>query len=344
MSGGVDSSVTALLLKRQGYEVVGLFAKCWDDSSRNSCLTYEQDYQDVAYTAACLDIPFYTVDLTGEYRREVFEDLLEGYGRGQAPNPDILCNQKIKFHHLYHHAEKLGMDYFATGHYATIAQGRLGMGVDDRKDQSYFLYAIEPAVLKKVLFPLGEIQKNQVRKIAAEAYLPTATKKDSMGICFVGNLKFSEFLAEYLPEKPGAFVDLSGQVVGEHRGAHLYTFGQRRHLGLGGAGERWYVVKKDMAKNWVYVTRGDHPQMFAGSVMLRSTRWLQQPAGSSLRCQGRIRHGALPLDCVVDHITTDGLARVVFQDPIKALSCGQSVVFYQGRECLGGGIIQEVVM
>ena len=361
MSGGVDSSVTAWLLKQQGYEVIGLYAWCWDERDKladnnQNCKLSEQDYQDMVYTASYLDIPYFSVNLTTEYRQHVLADLIAGYRRGYAPNPDILCNRYIKFQDIYHHALHYGMDYFATGHYARLINGQLYKGVDRLKDQSYFLYAVRPKILTKVLFPLGEMSKSEVRSIAAEAGLPTAHKKDSMGICFVGPHKFSEFLAQYIPQHPGDFVDLDGQVVGRHQGAHLYTIGQRRGLGLGGAGERWYVVRKDMSQNQVVVSRGICPEMFTSTIRAYSTRFVgfEPTLGTLYNWHAKIRHGGEDLECTVSCTrqssqstdTTESTyeAEVRFKHPQQALTAGQSVVFYADNRCMGGGIMGEPLL
>lgn len=362
MSGGVDSSVAAWLLKEQGYEVIGLYAECWDHSSEDPerpC-TAGDDYQDVAYTAAVLDIPYFRVNLVDAYRRQVFAHLLAGYARGHAPNPDILCNRYIKFHDLYQHASGLDMTYFATGHYARNVDGQLYKGVDQNKDQSYFLYAVNPQVFAQVLFPLGEMSKTEVRSLARKVGLPAADKPDSMGICFVGQHKFAQFLSRYLPAKSGDFVDLSGHVVGQHQGAHLYTIGQRRGLGLGGPGERWYVVAKDMARNQVLVHRGAHPQMFTTTVQIHESRfmgWVPHSHATYQWC-AKIRHGGGDQRCMVKNIrlvspstgapqqsAEEGAyeAEVTFAQPQQALSVGQSVVFYEDQRCMGGGVIMALI-
>ena len=351
MSGGVDSSVAAWLLKQQGYEVIGLYAWCWDEEDDSqSCRTAEQDYQDMVYTAAYLDIPYFSVNLTAEYRSQVLADLIAGYRRGHAPNPDILCNRYIKFQDIYNHALRYGMDYFATGHYARLINNQLYKGLDLRKDQSYFLYAVRPQILTKVLFPLGEMSKSEVRRIAAAAGLPSAHKQDSMGICFVGPHKFAEFLAQYIPPRPGDFVDLDGEVVGRHQGAHFYTIGQRRGLGLGGAGARWYVVRKDMHHNQVVVSRGVCQEMFTTTIRAYDTRFIdfEPTMGTLYNWHAKIRHGGEDLECTVSctsqsHQSADSTyeVEVQFKHPQKALTAGQSVVFYADHRCMGGGIMGE---
>ena len=349
MSGGVDSAVSAWLLKRQGYEVVGLYAQCWDEEGSPECLNMTCDFEDMAYTASVIDIPYERVDLSDLYRQLVFEDLIAGYAQGITPNPDILCNQHIKFCHLYHTASQMGMDYFATGHYVQQIDGQLYKGMDPLKDQSYFLYAINDQILSQLLFPVGKMTKTHLRQLAVEAQLPVAHKKDSMGICFVGQHKFSEFLARYIPENPGDFVDVDGQVVGQHRGAHLYTVGQRRGLGLGGAGDRWYVMKKHMDSNQVVVHRGDHEHMYTDEVILDCCHFLgwTPETHQVYDLSAKIRHGSSDRPCVVDRIETlDSnsrlyTARVRFCDLQKALSAGQSVVFYDQNRLIGGGIIKN---
>ena len=345
LSGGVDSAVSAWLLKSQGYRVSALFAKCWDTSwethppkqGSTTCMSYEQDYQDVAHTCSILDIPFYTVDLSEEYRKQVFEDLLCGMKQGRTPNPDILCNRYIKFHHLSDYAFSLGADYFATGHYCITDGKALYKGKDLSKDQSYFLYAISPHILPRLLFPLGSLQKNQVRSLAQEAGLAVHNKKDSTGLCFVGKRSFQDFLASFLGEKPGPFCHLDGQQVGEHRGSHLYTLGQRRHLGLGGAGERWFVVGKDMERNIVYVTRGDHPRLYTEVMGLKDLRWWQEPPAVGDECWVKVRYGAAEVQATLESATQTPL-QLRFHKPQRALTPGQSAVFYSKNKCLGGGV------
>lgn len=358
LSGGVDSATAALLLKNQGYRVSGLLARCWDvnweqqhtqakphqeqpagQSISRPCMSYEDDYQDVAYTCSLLDIPFHTVDLTEQYRHEVFEDLLQGMKRGITPNPDILCNRFIKFHHLCRYAFSLGADYFATGHYCNTDGHSLFKGEDSGKDQSYFLYAIDPKVLPRVLFPLGHLHKATVRKLAHKAGLSVHNKKDSTGLCFVGKRSFQDFLAGFLGEKTGEFHNLKGEVVGEHRGAHLYTLGQRRHLGLGGAGRRWFVVSKSMQRNIVYVTRGDHPEMHHHRATLQQLQWWGDRPQWGEMCRVKVRYRSPEVEVRLERHADADKVQLHFSQPQRSLTPGQSVVFYQGNRCHGGGIL-----
>ncbi|MCY4444096.1 MAG: tRNA 2-thiouridine(34) synthase MnmA [Proteobacteria bacterium] len=348
MSGGVDSSVCALLLKEQGYRVSGLFARCWQEPDDvSSCSTYEQDYQDVAYTCSLLDIPFHTVDLSKEYRTYVFDDFVAGYKKGLTPNPDILCNRYIKFDHLYQHAQCLGADLFATGHYCRSDGISLYKAKDCSKDQSYFLYSIRPQVLPHVLFPLGDLHKSEVRLIAKKYGLPSHNKKDSTGLCFIGKRKFRDFLGNFIEKKPGKFCTLDETCVGTHQGAHFYTPGQRRYLGLGGEGERWYVVKKDMQNNVVYVMRGDHPQMLKKDIIVTDIRWLCHDFEWPLQCMVKVRHLGVDIPCSLTAVPSEesmtnhhNTVALSFSSPQKGLACGQSAVFYHKDQCIGGGIME----
>jgi tRNA-specific 2-thiouridylase len=268
MSGGVDSSVAALLLKEQGYEVIGLFMKNWDDTDETGHCTAAEDFEDVRRVASHLGIPYYSVNFEKEYAERVFSYFLEEYRRGRTPNPDILCNREIKFGEFLNKALQLGADRIATGHYARLAEEggeyRLLRGADPDKDQSYFLYALNQEQLSKAIFPIGHLRKREVREIAEKAGLPTAKKKDSTGICFIGERNFKEFLSQYLPAQPGEMRTLSGEYKGRHDGLMYYTLGQRRGLGIGGSGtgEPWFVVGKDLEKNILYVEQGrDHPAL-----------------------------------------------------------------------------------
>lgn len=383
LSGGVDSAVSAYLLKQQGYTVSGLLARCWDvlwerdafeghqgtgeDSGTSheplatECPDYERDYQDVAYTCAQLDIPFYTIDLREAYRNEVFEHLIAGIKKGHTPNPDIMCNRHIKFDHLVKYAFSLDADYFATGHYCQTDGRNLQKGADPGKDQSYFLYAIPSKILARVMFPVGGMLKSEVREIAQKAGLEVHDKKDSVGLCFVGKRSFAEFISGFIPPKPGRFINLSGEHVGDHNGAHLYTLGQRRHLGLGGTGERWFVTGKDMNRNIVFVHRGDHPALHQQELWLREVRWLdgefvsscvqssQQPQ-APIQLKVKVRYRAPEVKALLTPPTTSGstedsrsdLWQLIFaEEQKKPIAPGQSVVFYRGEQCLGGGVVAE---
>lgn len=344
MSGGVDSSVTAWLLKRQGYRVLGLFMKNWEETDSSGNCTSEQDYQDVAHTASLLDIPYRSVDFVKEYRDSVFSHFLKEYELGFTPNPDILCNREIKFKAFFNYAMSLGADFLATGHYAKTDGKRLLSARDLDKDQTYFLYAMDGQVLSKVLFPLGDLTKPEVRQLAREAQLPTFAKKDSTGICFIGERDFREFLSNYIKPRPGEFRTLDNLRVGDHHGVMFYTLGQRRGLGLGGPGERWFVVKKDIPNNIVYVERGtDHPLLLTHTVMVGEESWIGSPPDFPFSCQARLRHRQSPQNCHVRRINTSNsnepLLEVYFEKPQRAIALRQSIVFYDESVCLGGGIL-----
>lgn len=355
MSGGVDSSVTAALLKEQGYRVIGLFMKNWEEKDENGVCTSTEDANDAARVCDQLEIPFYAIEFVAEYRDRVFSQFLKEYEAGHTPNPDILCNREIKFDAFYNEAMKLGADYLATGHYCRIGVDTDGKpallkGLDPLKDQSYFLHAIDGAKLAKVLFPIGDLPKTEVRKIAARLDLATKTKKDSTGICFIGERNFKPFLEGYLKSKPGDFRTLDGKKVGRHTGSQFYTIGQRKGLGLGGEGEPWFVVKKDVEKNVVYVERGEfHPALYSDALVARELSWIAgiPPAspGVPLECKAKVRYRQKDQDCILT-IETDvsgvTIARVRFPTPQRAITLGQSVVFYQDDICLGGGVIREV--
>lgn len=342
MSGGVDSSVAALLLKQQGYRVIGIFMHNWDDNGTpfNEC-TASNDWSDVAKVCATLDIPYYLVDYRKEYKEQVFQPFLADYKKGHTPNPDILCNKYIKFDLLFKKACSLGADYLATGHYAQTKAGKLLCAKDDTKDQTYFLYAILGKHLNKILFPLGNMLKSKVRQLAKENHLLTHNKKDSTGICFIGERKFDRFLANYIPKNPGNFCRLDGSIVGKHQGVCFYTIGQRRNLGLGGAGERWYVIKKDMIKNIVYVERNfSHPELLQSQVVGDEVSWLGAPPKTPFECQAKIRYRQRAQDCTIEKIEKNQIF-VRFKEPQRAVTPRQSVVFYYKDECLGGAVIQD---
>ena len=340
MSGGVDSSVTALLLKRQGYRVVGLFMKNWEEEG--PCPA-QNDYEDVVAVCGQLDIPYYSVNFSKQYWDEVFSKCLVEYAAGFTPNPDILCNREIKFKLFFKKALELGGDYLATGHYCRniFYEGKTALcrGRDPDKDQSYFLYTLKSDLLDKVLFPIGELTKKEVRALAAEAGLATAQKKDSTGICFIGKRNFKEFLSHYIPNQPGNFETLSGHVVGRHDGMAFYTVGQRRGLGLGGAGDAWYVLKKDAARNVVIVERGEeHPELYKNQLMATEVSWVAETLLLPLRCTAKIRYRAPDVECTV-YSSEEGKIHVFFDQPQKAITPHQSIVFYQGELCLGGALI-----
>ena len=348
MSGGVDSSVTAAILREQGYRVIGLFMKNWEEKDENGVCNSAKEFADVVKVCEKLDIPYQSVEFVQEYWDNVFTRFLEEYKAGYTPNPDILCNREIKFNVFLNKALELGADKLATGHYCQNILGgdepTLVKGLDQGKDQTYFLYTINQDILKKVLFPIGDLQKSEVRAIAAQYGLSTAAKKDSTGICFIGERNFRPFLSQYLASKPGDFRHLNGKVVGSHGGSAFYTLGQRKGLGLGGEGESWYVVQKDTEKNIVYVERGDeHPALYADYLVATELSWvsLQAPGPLPFACRAKVRYRQEDQACRITQIENANM-RVEFDQPQRAVTPGQSVVFYSGLTCLGGGVIREV--
>ncbi len=351
MSGGVDSSVAAYLLKEQGYDVIGLFMKNWDDTDEFGHCTAEVDYEDVRKVCDQIGIPYYTVNFEKQYADKVFAYFLDEYKRGRTPNPDVMCNQEIKFGDFLVKAKSLGADYVAMGHYARVREVdreyQLLRGVDTRKDQSYFLNRLTQDQLSQALFPLGELQKTEVREIAERVGLATAKKKDSTGICFIGERNFKEFLSHYLPAKSGEIRELtSGQVLGKHDGLMYYTFGQRQGLGIGGigTGEPWFVVEKDLEQNILYVVQGEqHPALYSFALTATDVNWVKgEPPAATFSCTAKFRYRQ-PDQEVVVRITGEETCRVEFVHPQKAITPGQAVVFYQGDICLGGGAIDQVV-
>lgn len=338
MSGGVDSSVSALLLKEQGYRVIGLFMKNWEDLEEGPCKA-TQDFEDVVRVSEKLSIPYYSVNFVQEYRESVFAQFLADYKAGLTPNPDVLCNREIKFKVFLEKALALGADYLATGHYCQLDdQARLLKGSDPEKDQSYFLHAVKQEAFQKVLFPIGHLCKKEVRAIAHKHNLATAEKKDSTGICFIGKRDFKPFLSQYIALQPGDFQTLDGTVVGHHDGSAFYTLGQRKGMGLGGEGDAWFVVKKDSARNIVYVERGsDHPALYCHALNAHHLTWVAEPPPSyPYRCSAKIRYRQEEQTC-----TLHESGKVEFDFPQRAATPGQSIVFYQGSLCLGGGVINK---
>lgn len=350
MSGGVDSSVSAYLLKHQGHQVVGLFMKNWDEQDESGVCTSEKDWQDVERVSQKIGISYHSMEFVEEYRNEVFAHFLKEYKEGHTPNPDILCNREIKFKVFLDKAMELGANFLATGHYCRKkmidGEWRLLKGLDPNKDQSYFLYTINKDILAKVLFPVGELPKPEVRRIAHELDLSTKDKKDSTGICFIGERNFRKFLADYIKSQKGEFKTLKGEVVGTHEGACFYTMGQRKGLGLGGQGKPWFVVGKDMATNTVFVERGEeHPALYADELTANELSFvsLKNPE-FPLRARAKIRYRQPDQDCTIESLGPDRI-RVVFDRPQRAITPRQSVVFYTtlgGEEvCLGGAMIEK---
>jgi len=345
MSGGVDSSVAALVLKEAGYDVIGIFMKNWDERDENGVCTADADYDDVRRVCDQIGIPYYTVNFEQEYWDRVFVYFLEEYKRGRTPNPDVLCNKEIKFRAFLEKAMELEADYLATGHYAQIGREdgcyTLLRGADANKDQSYFLYTLGQKQLSKTLFPIGHLTKEAVREKARQAGLATAEKRDSTGICFIGEKDFKEFLSRYLPAQPGEIRTVDGELKGYHEGLMYPTLGQRKGLGIGGAGEPWFVVGKDLATNTLLVAQGrDHPALYSAGLKAEDVSWVRgEPPAARFECTAKFRYRQ-PDQAVAVQITEDG-ARVEFVKPQRAITPGQAVVFYQGPVCLGGGTIEE---
>lgn len=350
MSGGVDSSVTALLLKRQGYDVIGIFMKNWDDTDEFGQCTAESDAEDVRRVCEQIDIPYYTVNFEKEYYDKVFAYFLEEYKLGRTPNPDVMCNREIKFGEFLNKAMDLGADYVATGHYARLVHEdgiyKLLRGVDNNKDQTYFLNALNQAQLSKTMFPIGHLPKPEVRKLAEEAGLYTAKKKDSTGVCFIGERNFREFLSQYLPAKSGKMIDIAtGEVKGSHDGLMYYTLGQRQGLGIGGSGtgEPWFVAEKDLENNVLYVVQGDkHHSLYSSGLTASGVNFISGKnllADGPLKCTAKFRYRQ-PDQGVTVTAQPDGTVKVAFDELQKAITPGQAVVFYAGEECIGGGTIE----
>ena len=351
MSGGVDSSVAAILLKQQGYEVIGLFMRNWDSSINNDYLgnpnldkpicPQESDYNDALAVCKKLDIPLYRVDFIKEYWDFVFTYFLDELKKGRTPNPDIMCNKYIKFDLFIKEALKLGADFIATGHYARILDGKLLRAVDDNKDQTYFLSQLTKEQLKNVLFPIGNLLKSEVREIALKYDLITATKKDSTGICFIGERNFKEFLKNYLPSKPGDVLDIATlKKVGEHSGLMYYTIGQRKGLNIGGNPDKMFVVGKNLEKNLLYVAFGENNEYLkSDSCIVESMNFLSDLRPEQATAKFRYRQKDIPVKI---KYLENGEILVSYHD-VKAVTPGQACVLYQGEECLGGGIIKEVL-
>jgi tRNA-specific 2-thiouridylase len=352
MSGGVDSSVAAWILKQQGYDVIGLFMKNWEDDDDSEYCSTRQDWIDVVSVADLIGIEVEAVNFASEYKDRVFADFLKEYSAGRTPNPDILCNAEIKFKAFLDHAFLLGADAIATGHYARTRKNgntvQLLKATDLTKDQSYFLHRLNQAQVSKVLFPLGEIPKSLVREIALEIGLPNAKKKDSTGICFIGERPFREFLGKYLPTKPGLMQTPDGQTVGEHMGLSFYTIGQRKGIGIGGSqdgsGDAWYVADKDMADNILIVVQGhDHPLLQSKHLKAQDASWVSGQAPviqNTYASKTRYRQADAPCSLsTTEQQRCDREFELSFTDPQWAVTPGQSAVLYDGEICLGGGII-----
>lgn len=348
LSGGVDSAVAALLLVEQGHDVHALFMDNWEDDEDENYCSAAEDFQDARQVAETLGIPITKVNFAREYRDRVFSYFLREYEAGRTPNPDVLCNSEIKFKAFLDYATRLGADFIATGHYARVRHGErteLLKGLDASKDQSYFLHAVPAKALATTLFPLGEMQKSQVREIAERAGFANYAKKDSTGICFIGERPFREFLQKYLPTRPGRMVTPEGEIVGEHIGLTYYTLGQRKGLEIGGvrggSEAPWYVVGKRMDANELIVAQGhDHPLLFSSALTAVETAWINEPPPEDRPLAAKVRYRQADQACRVSH-RDDGKVDVRFETPQRAVTPGQYVVIYDGEVCLGGGIIES---
>lgn len=350
MSGGVDSSVAALLLKEQGYNVIGLFMLNWEEDDLSGACTAESDFADVRRVCSLLDIPYYSVNFARQYQERVFKHFLEEYAAGRTPNPDVLCNREIKFGPFREYALSLGADYIATGHYCGIDHNADGnhyllKARDTGKDQTYFLNQVTQPQLEKVLFPLADLPKEEVRKIAEKNGLATAKKKDSTGICFIGERNFRKFLMEYLPAQPGKILTLDGEEVGEHVGLMHYTIGQRRGVNLGGKkGEegRWFVVKKDVKNNILYVSHGDESPLYSRECEVSGLNYIGiAPVVCPFECTAKFRYRQGEQKVTL-YPEGENL-RVIFAEKQRAVTEGQYAVFYDETRCLGGGVIEKVI-
>lgn len=344
LSGGVDSAVAALLLKRAGHDVTGVFMKNWEEKDENAICTAEQDWKDVQALCDVIGIPYYSVNFAKEYYDRVFLRFLEEYQAGRTPNPDVLCNKEIKFDAFLNFAAQIGAEKMATGHFVqTNDQGDLLRGADAAKDQSYFLYMLKRAQLQKSLFPVGHLTKKEVRGIARQANIPVFDKKDSTGICFIGERHFKDFLAGFLPAQPGQIISVDGEILGWHDGLMYYTLGQRRGLGIGGHGDgrSWFVVNKELERNVLIVAQGeDHPMLFSTHAQIEQITWIGDPPGaqgSEIALTAKFRYRQPDQDVLLTYRGERGT--VLFIRPQRAVTPGQSAVFYQGEVCLGGGII-----
>lgn len=351
MSGGVDSSVSALLLKQQGFDVVGVFMKNWDDKDDSGVCTETEDYEDVKKVADQIGIPYYSVNFEKEYWDRVFQYFLGEYKKGRTPNPDVMCNKEIKFKSFLDFAMDLDADYIAMGHYAKTRVDENGIvhmmrPKDGNKDQTYFLSQLSQDQLKKVIFPLADLTKPQVREIAKAAGLSTAAKKDSTGICFIGERNFTKFLSEFLPAKSGNMITPDGKVVGQHAGLMYYTIGQRSGLGLGSTKEStepWFVVGKNLKKNELIVEQGDSPRLYSTSLDGSEVSFFTGMPEESfdLKCTAKFRYRQPDVGITLHYNADNNTVKVDFDEPARAVTPGQEIVFYQGDECLGSATIDK---
>ena len=349
MSGGVDSSVAALLLKQQGYDVIGVFMKNWEEEGDDGVCTAEEDWNDVRQVCEAIGIPYYAVNFAQEYWDRVFSYFLDEYRAGRTPNPDVLCNREIKFKAFLDFAMQLGASKMATGHFVqTNENGELLRGADGNKDQSYFLYMLHSDQLKKAMFPVGHMTKAEVRAIAEAHGLINSKKKDSTGVCFIGERRFKTFLQEFLPAQPGDMVAPDGKVVGRHDGLMYYTLGQRRGLGIGGCGDgrSWFVIGKDLQKTQLLVAQGeDHPMLYSTLSIAGGVTWVGDApiqVGETLwcTCKYRYRQADGPVEAT---LREDGKLLLRSLEPQRAVTPGQSAVLYLGEKCIGGGVVEEIL-
>lgn len=346
VSGGVDSSVAALLLKKEGYDVTGIFMKNWDDTDENGVCTAEVDYEDAIKVCNEIGIDYYAINFEKEYHDRVFTYFLDEYKKGRTPNPDIMCNKEIKFKAFLDYAKDLGADYLATGHYARVSRDGdetlMLRGEDNNKDQTYFLSQLSQEQIKDVLFPIGDLKKEDVRRIAKENKLATADKKDSTGICFIGERNFNEFLSNYLPAQPGDIVDTEGKILGKHDGLMYHTIGQRRGLGIGGEGEAWFVYGKDLEKNQLLVCQGKNNPLLYSNRLIGSnfSTFSDKFDKKEFSCTAKFRYRQKDIKAYVK-VLGEGKVEVTY-DNTKAVTPGQAAVFYQGEVCIGSSIIDEV--
>lgn len=350
MSGGVDSSVCSYLLKEQGYEVEGLFMKNWDEDDNTEYCTAKKDLADAQQVANALNIKLHQANFAAEYWDRVFEHFLEEYRLGRTPNPDILCNREIKFNAFLEYATHLGGDYIATGHYVRSknvdGQTQLLKGLDNNKDQSYFLHAVSGDALARTLFPIGDIEKPEVRKIAEQQGLVTHNKKDSTGICFIGERRFKDFLEQYLPAQPGDIETVDGEVIGTHDGLMFHTLGQRQGLKIGGLKNHseapWFVAKKDLQRNVLIVVQGtEHPLLYSKTLTVSDLFWINQPVTTPFSCHAKVRYRQPDQACRVEK--SEHGYHIHFREPQRAVTPGQSIVLYQDERCLGGGVIETTL-
>lgn len=342
LSGGVDSAVSAALLKREGYEVTGVFIRAWQPDWL-PC-SWREERRDAMRAALALDIPFLFLDLEQEYKKAVVDQMLAEYKAGRTPNPDVLCNREIKFGHFWEFAKARGADFIATGHYAQTAGGELAEGADKEKDQSYFLWTLKKDELAHVLFPVGGLEKSEVRKLAHEFALPVADKKDSQGICFMGSVTMEEFLSHFISSKPGKVLNVEGEVIGTHEGLIYYTVGERRGFEVtkkGASSGPFYVIWKDMKKNALVVSDKEEEieECSPKKIILKNVNWINEPAGAELSARIRYRGEKLPCTLAVE----GKKLAVEFAEPVRGLSLGQSIVFYEGEKCMGGAVMDKII-